>query len=187
MARKTKIFVVNDQGRDRGKVFHLTEMSAAQAFKWGWSAARLLIQSGFIMSDEIAAQGIAAMWLAGFMSMLRVDHEEAQPLLAELMSCVQLQPDPMNTFLRPPTSDDIEEVLTIYRLHEQALTLSINFSEIAANLGLSHFGKTSSSVQEEPQAATAPMEESSNTPTFQQPSARPSPRAASALSRHKRS
>ena len=184
--RKKKVIVISDPGRDRGKIFHLEEMAAYQAFGWGWRAARLMVISGFEMPSEVAEQGIAAVWLAGFWGMIRVNYEEAKPLLDELMGCVQHQPDPNNTFLRPSTPDDIQELKTIALLQKEALDLSINFSEIVGDLVLLLSGvristeaRPTTSQQEVPVA-------SPDTPIFQQPLVRPSPRASAAMQRRKR-
>lgn len=130
--RKTKDVLIEAEGRDKGKVFVIRELPASQAEKWAMralmSAARAGIDIGHVAG--MGMQGIAAL---GIGSLLTANWDEAEPLLDEMMACVQIRPDPGNPgVVRPlnpmPDSEDIEEVATRLLLRKEVLELHTGFS-----------------------------------------------------------
>ncbi|EBP8102013.1 hypothetical protein AOS06_03795 [Salmonella enterica] len=110
MARKEKFITIDGQGRDNGKVFHLTEMSASHAEWWAMRA--------------IMAMGRGGVELP----------EEARPLLDEMMECIQFVPDPKNRGIRRPLiEDDIEEITTRLNLRAEVFRLHVDFFSPAAS------------------------------------------------------
>ena len=96
MARREDRVVIEREGRDKGKVFWITEMSAMAA---EYFAGRLLtilaagntsVPPGFFrMGFEGAAAWVAVHGIGG------IDWNLLQPLLAEQLSCIAIQPDPL--------------------------------------------------------------------------------------------
>lgn len=133
MARRTKIVTITAEGRDKGKIFHLTEMSASAAERWAEQVFFLLMNAGADVGD-IRGAGMAAIPVAGLTAFGRVPFDQAEPILAQMMSCVTIQPSAATpSIIRPLIEDDIEEVATRLFLKSEVLELHTGFS-IAASL-----------------------------------------------------
>jgi hypothetical protein len=134
MARKVKTVVIDQDGRDKGKHFLLTEMAAMQAEKWAMRALLALGQSGIDIPDDIAETGMAAIAAFGIKTIASVEFEAAAPLMDEMLECVTIIPDPSKpNVTRNLIEDDIEEVKTLALLRGEVLELHTGFS-IAAEL-----------------------------------------------------
>jgi hypothetical protein len=133
MARRTKSITLSEDNRDKGKVFLLTEMPAHKAEKWACRALLALIKSGVQIPDEMAQAGmagVAAMGSSFLTSMGGVKWAELEPLLDEMMTCMQTIPSP--GIIRPlcviDGAEDIEEVKTLITLRKEVLELHLGFS-----------------------------------------------------------
>lgn len=130
MARKT-LSITLDKGRDKGKRFLITEMSAMKAEQW---AARALL--GAIGSEGLDLAKIGGMENVaqiGTSILSKIPFEIAEPLLAELMSCIEIMPNPADpTVRRHIDEDDIEEIASLVRLKLETLKLHIDFFTAAA-------------------------------------------------------
>lgn len=134
MARKTKLYVVEDEGRDKGKTFVITEMPATRAEDWATRAILVLGHAGIDIPDPGA--GMAMMAIAGIYALFRADFHEVKPLLDDMMTCVQYVPDPSKRstetgqpYGRPlMTDDDVEEVATLFNLKQEVFELHTGFS-----------------------------------------------------------
>lgn len=153
MGRKTADITIAEDNRDVGKTFHLTEMAAIPATKWATKVLFAIAQSGVDLSPEILAGGMASMAFLGIQALLHVNYEVAEPLLAELLTCVQVKEPAV---IRPLTPNDIEEVSTVFKLYGEVLQMHTGFS-LAGALSKS--------------SAPAPTSTSSTTPMSIQPSA----------------
>jgi hypothetical protein len=133
MARKTDIFVVTTDGRDKGKRLVITEMPAMKAERWAYRALLALAHAGAQLPEGGARAGMAALAVAGFKALQGLDFEEVRPLLDEMMDCVQIMPDPkVPDFLRPLVAnemegDDIEDITTLWELRERIFRLHTAF------------------------------------------------------------
>ena len=128
MARKVIDYTVADAGRDKDKVFQLTEMPAAQAERWAMRAFQALARSGTDLGD-LALMGMQGLAQAGLRAFAFLPFHEAEPLLAEMMDCVRIKPDPRNaSVVRLLVDDDIEEVSTRLKLRAEVLKLHTDFS-----------------------------------------------------------
>jgi len=128
MARKVKIVTIEAEGRDQGKVFVLREMPASQAEKWAMRALLSVARSG-IDIGQAAGQGMQGIAIMGVSALLAASWEDAEPLLDEMMACIQIKPDPSNpNVVRPLIEDDIEEVQTRIYLRREVLELHVGFS-----------------------------------------------------------
>jgi hypothetical protein len=59
----------------------------------------------------------------------------AEPLLDELLTCVEFMPDPARPeVVRSLIDDDIEEVATIFKLQKEVLALHVDFLKGASAL-----------------------------------------------------
>ena len=130
MARKVVTVTIPQEGRDKGKAFLLTEMSASQAEKWALRALLALSRAGFEIPD--GAAGMAGIAQVGFQAFGRVDFHDAEPLLDEMFTCLKCVPDPNKPEItRPLVDDDIEEVQTRIYLRGEIFRLHVDFSKLA--------------------------------------------------------
>lgn len=130
MPRHSKVHTITDQtSRDFGKTFLLTEMPAAQGFKWACRALLACAHAGVELPEEITPEmGLTGLAIAGVRSMANLQWREVEPLLAEMIACVQLCPDPANPgVIRPLMDVDIDEVATLVELHAEVWTLHTGF------------------------------------------------------------
>lgn len=126
MARKTKEFTIdNPDSRDHGKVFWLEEMSAAQAEKWAYRAFLALAKSGIELPEDVENAGLAGIATMGLQALSGLPWADAEPLLDEIMQCVQIKPNQSVT--RPLVEEDIEEPLTLMLLKKEVFTLHVGF------------------------------------------------------------
>jgi hypothetical protein len=131
MPRRTETITISIEGRDKGKVFVLTEMSATQAEKWATRVFLALGQSGIEVPDDIANAGLAGMATLSMRALVGIPWHLAEPLLDEMMSCVALMPNParpMTLISGPLLDDQIEEVSTRLKLREEVISLHLGFS-----------------------------------------------------------
>ena len=124
MARKEATFVA-ESGRDKGKVFHITEMSASQAENWAIRVILAVGNAGIEIPDGLASQGMAGLLAVGYMSLLKIPFESAKPLLDDMMTCVQYVP--AQNMKRPLIEDDIEEVSTRLQIRKAVWNLHMDF------------------------------------------------------------
>lgn len=132
MARKSEYYTVTKDNRDKGKKFLITEMSALRAERWATRALLALTKSGQDINPT-AGGGMAAIAVAALQGLQHLQFDDADPLMMELMDCVQFVPDPKH----PETTralvqldsdgDDIEEIETRIILKQRILNLHTDF------------------------------------------------------------
>lgn len=132
MARKILNVTISDEGRDKDKVFVLTEMPASQAERWAARALFALMNSGVTIPDNIASTGLAGIAALGIKALGRLPFELAEPLLDEMFECVKIMPNPEVT--RALIEDDIEEMKTRIQLRKEIFNLHTSFFITAAPL-----------------------------------------------------
>lgn len=123
--RKTSEITINVEGRDKGKVFLITEMSAFKAEKWAARALLAVTHGGLQIPPEMLKSGMQAMAVLGLKMLSNLQWETAEPLLDEMMSCVQVKE---TAVVRDVTEDDIEEAATILKLRDEVFKLHTGFS-----------------------------------------------------------
>jgi len=130
--RKTKTYIVRDEkSRDNGKTFLITEMSALKAEKWATRALLALGKSGADIPDNVRHSGMAGMAALGLRALTGISFSESEPLLDEMLTCVEYIPDPQkNPLYKRPLMDenDIEEVKTLLDLRLEVFALHTNFT-----------------------------------------------------------
>lgn len=157
--RKAKRLTVTsgsrDNNRDYGKTFLITEMPAMQAEKWMMRALLAVGRGGPEMPPEVLAMPSAAIMAIGAARALAsMSFADAEPLLDEMMQCVEIIPDPANDLVkRPIDRDDIEEVPTLMTLRKEVLELHTGFSLTAA---LSTLGEAAKGWLGTPTTRTSP-------------------------------
>ena len=128
MARNTANYTVTDEGRDQGKVFVLTEMPASRAESWAMRALLALMAGGVEVPPGFDRMGMAAMAEIGIKALVGLKWEVAEPLLAEMWSCVQIMPDPSKPHVvRNLIEEDIEEITTRIKLRAEVWKLHTGF------------------------------------------------------------
>jgi hypothetical protein len=130
MARKVRNYTITDEGRDKGKVFVLTEMPALRAEAWAARALLALIAGNIHMPAGIEKAGFAGLAQLGIRSLSGLKWEAAEPLLSEMLTCVQIMPSP--SVVRPLIDDDIEEITTLIKLRKEIWDLHTDFLQAGA-------------------------------------------------------
>jgi len=132
--RKEIDVTITAENRDRGKVFHIREMSAAQAERWAIRALQAASRGGVEISEEDQNAGWVKIAEIGLRALAKSNFADIEPLLAEVLSCVSYNYDPSKpgSTRKLNADDDIEEVDTLFRLRQEVFYLHMGFSTSAA-------------------------------------------------------
>lgn len=141
--RKVKTVTITAEGRDKGKIFVLREMSASQAEEWGRRALEAVAQNSEIPVG-LANAGMLGIFILGLKPVLAAPFAMTKPLLDEMFErCLSIQPNPSDPgTLRgsgtpvirsagPMVEEDIEEVATRVFLRDAIFELHTGFSPAA--------------------------------------------------------
>lgn len=155
MPRKTKIVTINQDGRDKGRRYLITEMSGSQGERWASRALSALAKSNPDMA-EMKASGMAGIAALGLKVLLTIAWEDAEPLLDEMFATVAFIPDQSRPdVIRPLIEDDVEEVQTRVALRGEIIELHTGFSVNAALSKMAAAFKTVLSSQTTPTSPPA--------------------------------
>jgi hypothetical protein len=127
--RKSATVTISAEGRDKGKVFVLTELSAEESEEWAGRALFALMNAGVEVPDDIVSAGLAGMAALGLKALTKLSFEAAKPLFDKMMECVKIKTSA--SVERALIEDDIEEVQTRFQLRKEVLTLHMGFSMAA--------------------------------------------------------
>lgn len=130
MARKTVDVTITAEGRDKGKTYVITEMSASRAERWGARALNAMAKAMGDIPPELMRSGMAGLTAAALSAFARSHFDEIAPLLDEMFTCIQIK-EPVMT--RALIEEDIEEVATRIKLREEVLELHLGFFKAAVN------------------------------------------------------
>ncbi|PVX61234.1 hypothetical protein [Paraburkholderia unamae] len=137
--RKEKTIVITTEGRDKGKMFHITELPASQSEAWATRALFVMMNCGVEVPEDLLSAGLAGIAAIGVKSLSKVPYELARPLFDEMMDCIAIVPDPKQPLVKrgyggigPMIEDDIEEVSTRLQLKKAVLDLHLDFFLSAA-------------------------------------------------------
>lgn len=171
MARKTLTVTIppaeeGSENRDAGKVFLLTEMPASEGERWGIRALLALGRAGIEIPDGLANAGMAGVHEMGGLRLGGALHaEDVEPLMDDMMACIQRVPDPAKPdIVRALVESDIEEVGTRLRLRGEVMNLHLGFSiaGVLSTLGASVKSRMGASsitpIAPEPLAPSSPPE-----------------------------
>lgn len=132
--RNTQLITITDEGRDKGKLFVITEMPATHGERWAMRAFFILAKAGVEIPDDVAKSGMAGLAAIGLQQLFKeTKFEDVTPLLDELMGCVRIVRDhshPEMTF--PLMEEDTEEIQTRMLLRAEAFKLHVGFLKAAA-------------------------------------------------------
>lgn len=129
MARKTSEVTITAEGRDQGKMFVITEMSAMKAERWGIRAAMAMSKADLNIDPQLLAAGLAGIAVVGLKGLSGAQFSDLEPLLEELMACVQVVPEPKRPEIRRAViEDDFEEISTLLKIRYEAFSLTTGFS-----------------------------------------------------------
>lgn len=156
MSRKTQRVTITQEGRDKGKIFVITELPADQAERWFLRALFALMQSRADISEESLQAGAAGIARIGLAALSGIPWPTAEPLLDEMMTCIQVQPPNAKALPLPLLPDHIQEPTTRLALRMAVLELHVGFS-VAEESPTSEFNQPG-----------GPTDDSSATPTFLQ-------------------
>lgn len=124
MARKTKVFTVNDEkSRDNGRSYLITEMSSDAA---EWWAIKVLLAIGKTETEIDFNAPFAQMARQGLIGLFKMDPAQAKPLLDEMMGCVRVKL-PGSNESRDMLPGDIEEITTRFLLRKEIAELYFDF------------------------------------------------------------
>ena len=140
MALKTKQITI-ENGRDKGRVFLITEMSAAHADNWAMRALIALANGGVDLGGLSPQQGMMGMVGVALDALGRLKADDAIPLLNELLDCVQIIPEGGKPRQLNMDFNDVEDFTTLWRLRKEVFALHTDFLQHA-------FGKTTGSEEE---------------------------------------
>lgn len=131
--RKTKEVTITTEGRDKGKTFVITEMPASRAEKWATRAFLALGRAGIEVPEELQGAGMAAIAIVGIRALARLSFADAEPLLDDMMACVQIKMPAITRALIDDgsESEDIEEATTRLLLRSEVFELHTGFSVAA--------------------------------------------------------
>jgi hypothetical protein len=136
--RNTKTLTIQEDKkpayRDNGKVFVITEMPADQGIRWADRLLFAITNQGIELPDGVIGGGMAGLAAVGVGALLnalgRVKFEDAEPLLDEMMACVQYrhaQGQPLQAIAHGANCQ-IEEVQTFWTLRIAWFELHLGFS-----------------------------------------------------------
>lgn len=136
MTRRTKVVTIEEENRDHGKQFLLTEMDAETGEWWAFRVLQSLLAAnpdiGNMQKIDFSNQASMAKLAAqGFAAIGKIGRNEAKELLDEMMQCVRVQlPDGQTS--RALLKTDIEEISTRLKLRAEVFQLHAGFFAIGS-------------------------------------------------------
>jgi hypothetical protein len=132
MARRTVNVTIEEEGRDKGKTFVLTEMPATVGEKWAMQLMHLMLEAGAPIGEEEIAGGMAA--LASIPGGIRMARALQDPSLDGWWDCVRYQHaanHPLQA-INQGAACQIEEIATITHLRMEVVKLHTDFFPAAS-------------------------------------------------------
>ena len=124
MALKTKKIVI-EKGRDSGKEFLITEMSAAKIDNWAMRV--LLALAGSNIDVGAASDGMLGMAKVALSALGKIPPDTAIPLLDELLECVQIVPKGGSPRELNLDLNDIEDFTNLFFLRKEVFQMHTDF------------------------------------------------------------
>lgn len=128
MGRRTETISIEDEGRDKGKVFVITEMSAMAGERWAARITELVMASGVNVSADISQDtaGLAQLAAVG-VPLLKAMHDPE--IDKAIWECVRYQHDPRHPPQAIMAGDacQIEEIATITQLRMAVFSMHTGF------------------------------------------------------------
>lgn len=131
MSRNTKLITIEAEGRDKGKMFEITEMPARAAERWANRVLFALMNGGVEVPENLQSMGLSALIAVGISALGKIPFEKAEPLFEEMLQCLDYIPDPAKHGIKRPyrnfVDSDIEEFTTYYFLRWEIIKLHTDF------------------------------------------------------------
>lgn len=132
MARREQTYTAVT-GRDAGRQYLITEMSASQGEKWAVRAVLALGRSGITVPEGFEAlgmEGFATLIASlGMRALFSLQFADAEPLLDEMMACVRFIPEGGSAGQAIALHEThVEEVQTRLQLRNEVVALHVGFS-----------------------------------------------------------
>lgn len=122
---RKEVEITIEEGRDKGKTFKITEMSATQADRWTLKVLCLFGKGGIVL-EELAKMDFNTI----IKTMGDVGYDMAEPLLDELLECASFKKDGVYVPMKGSMIESVvEDFRTLYRLRLEALQLVLGFLE----------------------------------------------------------
>lgn len=134
MSRKEIPFIVTDEGRDKGKEFIITEMSAWDADELAQDIFRAMGDSNYTgIPADVIAMGCAGLATVGLSVLSASSPDVSRTLRERLMSTVQIviTHEGKSQMRKVNGSIDFEEVQTIRQVMDQVFKVNFDFLTIA--------------------------------------------------------
>ena len=122
---RKEIEITIEEGRDAGKTFKITEMSAVQMDRWATKALCLIGKTNTSVVE------LFEMGTSGMIKILgSLGYEASEPLLNELLECCSFKKDGVYVQMKGAMVESvIEDFTTIFRLRSEALAVNLSFLE----------------------------------------------------------
>ncbi|WP_035601591.1 hypothetical protein [Edwardsiella tarda] len=135
--RKQITYIVEDNNRDHGKEFIITEMSAWDADELSQEIFRIMgsgMPNGMEnIPDDVVMMGCAGLATYGLLVLSSASPEVAKVLRSRLLATVEIAiSHEGNQQTRKVIAEDFEEVTTIRSLMDQVFKVNFDFLSIAA-------------------------------------------------------
>lgn len=122
---RKEVEITIEEGRDKGKTFKITEMSATQADRWTLKVLCLFGKGGIVL-EELAKMDFNII----IKIMGDISYDMAEPLLDELLECASFKKDGVYVPMKGSMIESVvEDFRTLYRLRIEALQLVLGFLE----------------------------------------------------------
>ena len=111
-------------GRDADKVYRITEMPAVKAEKWALKALWAVASAGVDIPEDVTNAPLAKLAEFGLKALAKVPFHIVEPLLDEMLTCVEVLTD---AGVRKLIADDFQDVKTILKLRKEVLSFHVDF------------------------------------------------------------
>lgn len=134
MSRKQITYIVEDEGRDKGKEFIITEMSAWDAEELSEEIYRAMGHGEFnSLPADVVAMGVAGLATVGISVLAAAPASVSRPISDRILSTVEIViTNEGKDITRSIKPIDFEEISTIRALKDKVFELNFGFLSLAA-------------------------------------------------------
>ncbi|WP_145484410.1 hypothetical protein [Yersinia aldovae] len=134
MSRKQITYIVEDEGRDKGKEFLITEMSAWDAEELSEEIYRAMGHGEFnSLPADVVAMGAAGLATVGISVLAAAPASVSRPISDRILSTVEVViTNEGKDITRSIKPIDFEEISTIRTLKDKVFELNFGFLSLAA-------------------------------------------------------
>jgi hypothetical protein len=129
MARKTKLVVIEQPNRDKGKTFKITEMDPETGEYWCARALQVLAAGGVEVPENWKAMSAAKLASLGLGALAKTNPAVVKELMDDMMLSVDfVSPEDPSKSTRVMIKHHIEEMSTIMAIRAAWIELHLGFS-----------------------------------------------------------